>query len=67
MPDVQRTPIDIRRSGTVVAARPRPAWASCFEELIETLPRERETGVSRASTAPEIRIQLTYRLAATTA
>lgn len=37
------------------------------EELLKTLPRERETGVSRASTTPEIRIQLTYRLTATTA
>jgi hypothetical protein len=52
---------------TVVAVRPRPAWGSYFEELIETLPRERETGGSRASTTSHNRIQIMYRLAAVTA
>jgi hypothetical protein len=30
---------------TITAVRPSPGWAPFFEELLKTLPRERETGL----------------------
>jgi hypothetical protein len=34
---------------TITAVRPRPGWAPYFEELLKTLPRERETGLEAAA------------------
>ncbi len=50
----------------IAAIRPRLALRAYFRELIEAdARRERETGVSRASTTPTNHTQITYRLAAT--
>ncbi len=37
------------RGRTIMAVRPRPAWAPYFEELLQSLPRERETRLELAT------------------
>jgi hypothetical protein len=37
------------KNRTITAVRPRPGWAPYFEELLKTLPGERETGLESAT------------------
>jgi hypothetical protein len=74
----ERILVDTVDGVPIVIAIPRPGWKPFFaqrqaeldrieaESLAETgTDRERETGVSRASTTPANRIEIIYRLAAT--